>query len=119
MSAKALSNFAQKAKATKNASSKFTGSATAGRRIIPAQSKDADWQVRIDAGHYDEETKKLNVKLQVNSQATSPALREFTKKNSTHADLATGTFDTSAKDKDAEYNRMIDNLSADAKKNLG
>lgn len=76
-------------------------------------------QFRIDAGHYDESTKKLNVVLQVNSQAKSPALKDWIKKNSTHGKLATASYDTSAADQRAEYERMLGELEDKGKGNLG
>lgn len=64
---KAIGNFVQKVQAMKNASGKFTATAVEGSRIIPSKSRDSELQLRIDAGHYDENTKKLNVVLQINS----------------------------------------------------
>jgi hypothetical protein len=116
---KVLGGFVQKAKAIKNAPSKFTSSASEGSRIIPSKTKDADFQLRIDAGHYDPETKHLNVVLQVNSQARSPALKDYIKRSTTHGKLATASFDTSASDKHAEYNRLLADLEKEGKKNLG
>lgn len=116
---KALSTFVNKAKGIKNAPTKFTATAAEGSRIIPSKNRDAEFQLRIDAGHYDESTKKLNVVLQVNSQATSPALREWVKKNSTHGQLATASFDTTAVDKDAELNKVLNSLQNQAKQKLG
>jgi hypothetical protein len=115
---KVLAAFAQKAGAIKNASTKFTATTVEGHRIIPSKTKDADFQLRIDAGHYDATTKRLNVVLQVNSEAKSPALKEFIKKNSTHGKLATASFDTEATDKNAEYSRLIEELVDTGKKNL-
>ncbi|KAL4934101.1 uncharacterized protein BDV17DRAFT_285840 [Aspergillus undulatus] len=63
---------------------------------------DAEFQFRVDAGRYDPET-KLIVNLQINSQATSPALKGFSRKKSTHAELATATFNTAAENKDADF----------------
>lgn len=116
---KALNNFVQKAHNIKNASTKFTATAAEGSRIIPSKNKDADFQFRIDAGRYDASTGRLNVVLQVNSQATSPALRDWTKKNTTHGKLATAAFDTGADDKDAEFTKMMAVLEAQAKQKLG
>jgi hypothetical protein len=116
---KVLGTFVQKAKAIKNAPSKFTSSVAEGNRIIPSRTKDAEFQLRIDAGHYDPGTKRLNVVLQVNSQAKSPALKDYVKKSTTHGKLATASFDTSASDKDAEYNRVLEELEREGKKSLG
>ncbi|KAL1847070.1 hypothetical protein Plec18170_008846 [Paecilomyces lecythidis] len=116
---KPLGSFIQKAQGVKNAPSKFTSSAVEGSRLLFSRNKDAEVQFRIDAGHYDEDTKRLNVVLQVNSQAKSPALKEWIKKNSTHGKLATASFDTSAEDKQAEFARMLRDLEEQGKKNLG
>lgn len=112
---KALGNFVNKVQGIKNAPAKFTATAVEGSRIIPSQNRDAEFQFRIDAGHYHESTKNLNVVLQVNSQATSPALRDWVKKNSTHSQLATAHFDTSADDKDAELDKVLNSLQIQAK----
>lgn len=100
---KALDSFFQKAQALKNAANKFTPNATEGGRIIPSPPKDADFQLRIDAGHYNAQTKKLKVVLQVNWEAQSPGLQDWTKKHTTHDKLATTSFDTDAPDKKAEF----------------
>jgi hypothetical protein len=55
-------------------------------------------------------TKKLNVVLQVNSQAKSPVLRDWARKHSTHEKLGTESFDTAAADKNAEFVRVVDSL---------
>jgi hypothetical protein len=116
---KVLGAFVQKAQAIKNAPAKFTATAIEGNRIIPSKTKDAEFQLRIDAGHYDAKTKHLNVVLQVNSQAKSPGLKDWVKKNSTHGKLATASFDTSAKDPAAEYARVLKELEEAGKKSLG
>jgi hypothetical protein len=116
---KALGTFIQKAQAITNAPAKFAATATEGSRIIPSRTHDAEFQLRIDAGHYDANTKKLNVVLQVNSQAKSSALQDWIRKNSTHEKLATASFDTSAEDKEAEYDRMLEALKDEAKQKLG
>ena len=115
---KVLGTFVQKAQAIKNAPSKFTAAATEGNRILPSRTKDAEFQLRLDAGHYDESTKHLNVVLQVNSQAKSPALKEWVSKNSTHGKLATASFDTAAQDPEAEYIRVLKELEEAAQHNL-
>ena len=56
--------------------------------------------------------------LQVNSQAKSPGLQDWTKKNSTHGKLATESFDTNAKDKAAETKRVLESLEKQAKENV-
>ena len=116
---KAMTNFVKQAKALTNAAYKFTSAAVAGQRILPSRNKDSQFQCRIDAGHYDTTTKKLNITLQVNAQPKSPALQEWIKKNSTHGNLAKETFDTEAEDKEAEYHRVLDSMMAQAKNKLG
>ena len=114
---KALDNFFQKAQAIKNASSKFTASA-AENRIMPSPPKDADFQLRIDAGHYNTTTKKLNVVLQVNREAKSPGLQDWARKHTTHERLATASFDTSVGDKQAEFDRVLAALKEQARQNI-
>ena len=115
---KALDSFFQKAQAVKNASGKFTASAAEGNRIIPSPPKDADFQLRIDAGRYNPATKKLNVILQVNREAKSPGLQDWARKHTTHDKLATASFDTSARDKQAEFDRVLAALKDEAKQNI-
>lgn len=115
---RALRDALGKMKSTKNAATKFSPAATEGNRIIPSRTKDAEYQVRIDAGKYDPQTKKLNVTLQVNSQAKSPGLKDFIKNNSTHGKLATCQFDTAAADKQKELERVLDQLEEEARKKL-
>ncbi|OBT87172.1 hypothetical protein VE02_04726 [Pseudogymnoascus sp. 03VT05] len=98
--------------------SKAKTSSKKGSRIIPSRTKDADFQCRIDTGRYDELTKRLDVVLQVNSQAKSPALQKWIRENSTHGKLATASSDTTAKDQNAEYDRMLYELQEIAKANL-
>ncbi|KAF1964496.1 hypothetical protein BU23DRAFT_561891 [Bimuria novae-zelandiae CBS 107.79] len=116
---KAIGAFVQKAKALSGSASKFTPGVADGNRILPSKSKDAEFQCRIDAGRYDPATQKLNVVLQINSQAKSPALRDWARKRSTHDKLATEAFDTAAKDKTAELDRVLESLEAQAKSKLG
>jgi hypothetical protein len=116
---KSIANFVKKAASLTGAAAKFSPAVTEGNRILPSKTKDAEFECRLDAGHYNAETKKLNVVLQVNSQAKSPALRDWARKNTTHAKLAEEAFDTSAKDKQAEYSRVLESLAEKAKKNLG
>jgi hypothetical protein len=47
---KALRDGLAKMKSTKNAAIKFSPAATEGNRIVPSRTKDAEYQVRIDAG---------------------------------------------------------------------
>lgn len=110
MSSKAFGKVKTKLLGTKNAASKFVASAVEGSRLIPSKTKDAEVQVRIDAGHYDPVTKKLNVVLQLNSQATTPVFKEYIKKHGTHAKLATAQFDTATEDPDKEFSKVVDEL---------
>ena len=116
---KTLGDFFQKAQAIKNASAEFTATAAEGGRIIPFPRHYAAFQLRVDAGHYDPNTKKLNVVLQINAQARSPALRDWARKNSTHDKLATASFDTSVEDKEAEFASVLKKLENEAKQRLG
>jgi hypothetical protein len=102
---KVLGTFVQKAQAIKSALAKFTATAVGGNRIIPSETHDAEFQLRIDASHYDANIKRLNVVPQVNSHAKSPALREWARENPTHENLAIASFDTNAEDKKAECGR--------------
>ncbi|KAL9595892.1 MAG: hypothetical protein Q9219_006160 [cf. Caloplaca sp. 3 TL-2023] len=106
-------------KQTPNFASKFSATATQGKRLLPTKGQDPKVEVRIDAGYYDPVTKGLNVILQVNSEAKSPALVKWRKKNSSHGKLATATFNTDADDKDAEANRVIEELETEAREKLG
>ena len=115
---KAIDAAITKFKGVKNAASKFSASAAEGNRIIPSRTKDAEFQLRIDAGHFDPKTSYLNVALQVNSQAKSPGLVAWVRKNSTHSNLATATFDTKAPDKNAELNRVMEELGQKAKEKV-
>ena len=71
---KAIDTACTKSKSIKNAASKFSALAAEGNRIIPSKTKDAEYQVRINTGRLNPSTKRLNVVLQVNSQAKSPGL---------------------------------------------
>ena len=115
---KAIDAAITKFQAVKNAASKFSAGAHEGSRIMPSPTKDEEFQLRIDAGRLDPKTQGLNVALQVNSQAKSPGLVDWVKKNSTHAKLATATFDTKAEDKNAEMNRVMEELKEKAKNNI-
>lgn len=114
---KALDSFFQEAQALKNAAGKFTANTTEGGRIIPSPPKDADFQLRIDAGRYNPQTHKLNVVLQVNGEAKSPGLQNWA--HTTHEQLATASFDTTAADKRAEFERVLEDLRKKAKDNMG
>lgn len=116
---KAIGTFVSKAKSLSNPAAKFTPTATEGHRILPSKKKDPEFQCRIDADRFDPTTKKLNVVLQISSQATSPALKDWARKHPTHDKLATESFDTAAADKSAEYERVLASLGDQAKKKLG
>lgn len=98
--------------------SKFSPSIAEGSRVAPSKSKDHQCDLRIDAGKYDPSTKKLNVVLQVNSQTTSPSLKNWIQRNSTHAKLATAEYDTAAPNQYEETKRVLTELSEKAKKKL-
>ena len=116
--AKAIDAAFLKLKGIKNGASKFSASASEGNRLMPSPTKDADYQVRLDAGHFDPNTKGLNVALQVNSQAKSPGLVDWAKKNLTHSNLATATFNTQAQDRNAEFNRVMEELRRKAREKI-
>ena len=115
---KALDSAKAQLKNIKNAANKFTASAVEGTRLIPSQTKDKQLPVRIDAGHYNPTSKRLNVVMQVNSKPQSPGLENWVKKHSTHGKLAKAEFDTAADDKNAEFSRMLDDLMNKGKQNL-
>ncbi len=98
---------------------KFRASLLTGHRIVPNRKEDGKgFPLRIDAGHYDPETKQLQVNLQVNTQASAPGLVEWKRKNSTHANLATATVDLGAEDKKEEVFRVLDELEEKGTDNL-
>lgn len=68
----------------------------AGRRLYPSRTPQNDKQsgFRIDQGHvHNEEGTKYDIVLQPNAEATTPAVKDFINKYSTHAKLATMTID--------------------------
>ncbi|CAA9959496.1 hypothetical protein PTMSG1_02914 [Pyrenophora teres f. maculata] len=71
----------------------------AGGRIVPSRNSknDQEFQLRIDAGELVQNRYRM-LYLQVNTQAKNTKLKEWIKKNSTHAKLATAKFDTQATD---------------------
>lgn len=88
--------------------------------MVPVNKKDdKSAQLRIDAG--EKIDGKQNLILQVNSQATSPALQKWMNSNGrgSHGKLATATFDTEAADQDAEGERVAQELEKQAKERLG
>lgn len=114
---KALEKAISQLKAISNGPSKFSAGAKQGDRIIPSKTKDASIPVRIDAGKYDDETKRLSVNMQVNTQAKT-GLADWRKKNTSHAKLATEEFDTATADPDMEYQRVLKSLMEKGKEEL-
>ncbi|KAK7711513.1 hypothetical protein SLS64_005537 [Diaporthe eres] len=123
MSGKTVTSFlstafgANKSKVVKKLTSTATQSGHA--RVFPSQSKDAAFDLRIDAGN--KSGGKQPVHLQVNAQAKSQGLKTWVSKQGskgTHADLAVAVFDTTAKDQDAEVKRVQDSLAKQALANL-
>ncbi|KAL8786281.1 MAG: hypothetical protein Q9213_002876 [Squamulea squamosa] len=102
---KAIGIATSKMKNLTNATSKFTPTA-------------ANGNLRLDGGHFDQKTKEIDVVMQVNSQAKSPALVNWRNKNTTHAKLATEKFNTEAIDKEAELDRVLESLESQAKEKL-
>ena len=115
---KALQEFFSKVKNNFDVATKFRASHTSGGRILPSrtQKNDADYELRIDAGELVQN--KRNVILQVNTQAKSTALKDWVKKQGSHAKLATASFDTAAADPEAEAQRVLDELEQEAKANI-
>lgn len=73
----------------------------AGRRLYPSRNPKNDKQngFRIDQGHvHDKEGTKYDIVVQPNAEASTPAVKEFIAKFSTHAKLATMTIDKSEND---------------------
>lgn len=115
---KPIDKFFTMANRSFDVAAKLKAPREAGTHILPSKTtkNDADYELRIDAG----ETigGRRNVVLQVNSQAKSTALQEWVRKNTSHAKLATATYDTSAKDPDAEAIRVMKELQQKAKSNI-
>ncbi|KAI4281449.1 MAG: hypothetical protein L6R38_003687 [Xanthoria sp. 2 TBL-2021] len=93
---------------------KIFGKHTPGKRIAPAQAgdNDSEYQLRLDAGEV--VGGKKNIYLQVNSQAKNEALKEFKKKNGTHANLATATVDENTTE--ADQKKVFDEFWEDIEK---
>lgn len=85
-------------------------------RAITNFPKRRGLQLRIDAGELVDG--KRNVYLQVNSQAKATGLKDWVRRNGTHANLASATFDTTAADLEEEADRVLEELEKDAKKNV-
>lgn len=115
---KVVQEFFSKVKNNFDVATKFKASHTSGGRILPSrtQKNDANYELRIDAGELI--ANKRNIVLQVNTQAKSTALKDWLKKQGTHAKLATVSFDTTAADPEAEAQRALDELEKEAKANI-
>ncbi len=96
-----------------NLTNKFKSPWNPGSRIVPAKVKDHEYELRIDAGELVDGRYRI-LKLQINSQATSTALKAYHRKHGTHADLAVGRYDTEAEDADAETDRVVDEMTDEA-----
>lgn len=93
---------------------------TPGSRVLPVNKKnDAAAEFRIDAG--EKIGTKQNLVLQVNSQAKSPGLKRYVATNgkSTHGKLAAASFDTNASDPEAEFDRLVEEMTTQARDKLG
>lgn len=94
---------------------------TPGKRIAPPQAgdNDAKYGLRLDAGETHDG--KKTIYLQVNTQAKSDALKNFKKKNGTHANLATGTIDVNTPEEDQKKVAEVfwKGVSSEAKSKLG
>jgi len=88
---KAITNFFTKTKQNFDMAKKFGANLTAGSRIVPSRTsqKDAEYQLRIDAGEI--VNGKRNVYLQVNSQAKATGLKDWVRRKGTHAQVSKGT----------------------------
>ncbi|KAI4251352.1 MAG: hypothetical protein L6R42_008415 [Xanthoria sp. 1 TBL-2021] len=91
---------------------KIFGKHTPGKRIAPAQAGDNDskYQLRLDAGE-----------VVGGNQAKNEALKEFKKKNGTHANLATATVDenTTEADQKKVFDEFWEDIEKQAKSKLG
>lgn len=115
---KDVKNFFGKVKLNFDMATKLNANQPAGGRIVPSRTSknDADYQLRIDAGEL--VGGKRNVVLQVNSQAKSTPLKEWLRKNGSHAKLAQATFDTTAEDPRQEAERVLAELENKGKENI-
>lgn len=115
---KAITNFFNKTKQSFDMAKKFGANLTAGKRIVPSRTpkKDAEYQLRIDAGKLVDG--KRNVYLQVNSQAKASGLKDWFRRNGSHANLASAAFDTTATDLEAETDRVLEELEKEAIENV-
>jgi hypothetical protein len=104
-------NIMNQLRSAKCLARKLKGMLATGRRIAPSRTSKNDqaYQLRLDSGELI--GTKLNVYLQVNASAKEALFKEWIKKHGTHAKLATGVFDTAAKDEQIEKNRLLDDLT--------
>ncbi|KAB8356447.1 hypothetical protein FH972_024030 [Carpinus fangiana] len=88
------------------------------QRVLPKKysKDDKDADLRIDAGEKIGDNQ--NVVLQVNSGAKSEVLQKK-QPHKYHSKLATGSFNTKAEDKEAEIQKLIDQLKDEAEDKLG
>ncbi|GBF62306.1 hypothetical protein TMEN_4844 [Trichophyton mentagrophytes] len=118
---KVVVGFFTKIKKNFNIAKRFKATFTPGSRILPSKTakNDEDYQLRLDAGELID-NRWLNIVLQVNSQAKSPGLRTWLKKNGkgTHGQLAISRFDTLAEDEEKETERVLTDLLTKAKDEL-
>ncbi|EFR05415.1 hypothetical protein MGYG_08427 [Nannizzia gypsea CBS 118893] len=116
---RAVADFFKKARKEFNLAKKFRSIFSPGSRILPSRTSknDTKFQLRIDAGELINNRYRQLI-LQVNSQATTPGLRDWVKKYGTHAKLAEERFDTLAEDPEAEVERVVESLEGQAKTSL-
>lgn len=101
--------------------SKLWKTHSAGTRIAPPKSgeKDKKWQLRLDAGEVKDGKKRIY--LQVNSQASNETLQKWVKKNTSHANLASG--DININEPEEKFSDAFDEfwqgIEKQAKDNLG
>ncbi|KAL8948289.1 MAG: hypothetical protein Q9222_005510 [Ikaeria aurantiellina] len=94
---------------------------TPGSRVAPPKAGDNDskLQLRLDAGEVIDGKKTIH--LQVNAQAKNEALKDFRKKNGTHANLATATIDenTPVEEQEQAFQDFWGDVETEAKSKLG
>lgn len=98
---------------------KLSGAHRLGERIFPSKTSknDKKHQLRIDAGPLiDNRYRQVN--LQVNSEATSQGLKDWIRKYGSHANLATAEFDTAAENPEEEAERLLEEMTKQARDNL-
>jgi len=89
---------------------------TPGRRVAPVDKRDdAEAQLRVDAGE------RIGDKQNNNSQAKNTALEKFAASSGrgTHAKLAVVAFDTKAADREAEEERVVQEMKKQSKDKVG